>query len=749
VALDFKSVAAAALAIAPALLSEWIGGRSHGQEWKGERRANGGVGDSWCVNLGTGAWLHGAGDERGGDLISLYAALHHIEQLAALKAVADLVGIREDRPVPLQVMQAPPEAAAEEIPPDAPPIPAHRLHGAPSAIYRYGFDFVVARFDTPKGKEFSQLTWRAGRWKWKSWPAPRQIYGADIVIKNPDAPILVVEGEKCAEAARAVLKRYAVVTWASGSQNVLKNDWSPLGGRDVLIWPDADVPGRKAASELAALLSKDAARVRIVDPDGQPEGWDIADAIADGWDARQIAEWAAERLQEVPCGANVPAPAPVAAGELTTRDSKTPEMGESRDIATAGAASSPLPGGTVADRDSSISSVASWHGLNLDSGENGIPFPTLANCSAILQYHDNFKGKIWLDVFKEKIFTTLRGTAPSEWKDADTRAATAFIQHKLRLSKFTSGVVAEAVMHAAECHPRNSLVEWLNSLSWDGRPRLADWLCDSLGVEKSIYTVAIGHNWPISMVARAFSPGCQVDTMVVLEGQMGKGKSSFLKALGGEWFDAVPQAIGDKDWLQAIQGLWLVEIPDMTGFSRREHSQILASITIRSDRFRPSYGRCVEDRPRRCVFAATSEQDDYLQETRGRRRFWPLRCQAIDLDALLAARDQVFAEAVVRYRAGEDWYQMPPEADAEQLDRASQDLWHDRIVDYCENVYEESARAGQKMLLTSTNILRDAIDLPLAKQSDGEKRRVAKILTGAGWVQRRDKNCRHWKKIIR
>ncbi len=753
-ALDFKAVAAAALSVAPSLLTSWIGGRAHGREWKGERKANGGLGDSWCVNLDTGNWLHGAGNERGLDLISLYAALHHVDQLPALEAVAELIHIRPDSPPPINLAKAPVEAPAEEIPPDAPEIPTHREHGTPSAVYRYWHDFVVTRFDSARGKTFAQLTWRSGRWQWKAYPAPRPIYGRELLVKNPDAPVLIVEGERCADAARAVLKRYVVLTWAGGASNVRRNDWSGLADRDVLLWPDADKPGCDAMAILAQDIVATTKRVRIIQPNGQPDGWDIADAIAEGWTAAKIAEWAADRLKEVcATGARdtIPEPTPSAPEPPRTEASITSEASLP---ATPGSAIPPpavstLQTGTLADRDSSSSAVADWHSLNLDCGENGQPHATLANCSAILQYHNEFKGKIWLDTFREKIFTTLRGPTPVEWKDTDTRMATAYIQHKMRMSKFTSSMVNEAVMHAAECNPHNSLLEWLESIVWDGKERLDEWLCDCLGVEKSPYTIAVGNNWPISMVARALIPGCQVDTMVVLEGQMGKGKSSFLAALGGEWFEAVPQAIGEKDWLQAIQGVWLAEIPDMTGFSRREHSQILASITIRSDRFRSAYGRFVEDRPRKCVFAATSEQDDYLQETRGRRRFWPLRCTAIDLDALHICREQVFAEALLRYRRGIHWYDMPPETDAEQLDRASQDLWHDRVVEYCEAIYEDDERFGRRTLITSTNILKDAIDLPLAKQTDGEKRRIAKILTGAGWIQRRDAHGRFWKKVIR
>jgi putative DNA primase/helicase len=319
----------------------------------------------------------------------------------------------------------------------------------------------------------------------------------------------------------------------------------------------------------------------------------------------------------------------------------------------------------------------------------------------------------------------------------------------LRLPKLSLALMQEAVQHAAECHERNSLTDWLDSLTWDGEPRLEHWLADTLGVEHNDYSQAVAVNWPIAMVARAYQPGCKVDNMPVLEGASGASKTTFLEVLGDPWYKSLPHAFGDKDFLQAIQGTWLIEIPDMTGFSRREHTQILATITIRNDSYRASYGRFVEDHPRVAMFAATSETDDYLQDARGRRRYWPLRCSAIDIDALRAQREQIFAEAVQRYRVGAPWYAMPDSADEEQLARASVDLWSDRVIDYVNDLWEETKRTGRTIPIVSPRILLDAIELPLAKQTDTERKRIARIMRENGWIQVRDAHGRWWKKIER
>lgn len=713
---DFRSVADAALAAAAILLPQWLGGQRQGHEWIGERKANGGPGDSWSVNLDTGAFAHFAGEEKGGDLISLYAALNHLNQGAALEQVARLVGVT-DRPVSVLPFKKPPEAPAEPIPLNAPEIPDHYKNGIASAVYRYGAAFVIARYDLPDGKQFCPFTWRAGRWQAKAYPEPRPLYGASELAKFPDAPVLIVEGEKCADVARATLRAYVVLTWAGGAQAVKKSDWSILSGRDVIVWPDADAAGAQAAATLAGILSQSAHRVRIIAPIGQPEGWDIADAVASGWEAKKITAWASEHIRPV-----FPAP------QQALAPPADPE--------------SDYPAGTAPQ-----SALVSWQDIGLQLDGRQIPHPTLANASAILQRHDYFRGKLWLDSFRGKVYHALDGV-PKLWTDADSRRVTAWVQQHLQLPKINLALVQDAVLHAAECHQRNSLTDWLDSLRWDAEPRLDTWLADCLGAERNAYNDAVARNWPISMVARAYQPGCQVDTMPVLEGAMGRGKSRFLEVLAQPWFAAIQIAFGEKDFFQAIQGRWLIEIPDMSGFSRREHTQILATITTREDVYRKSHGRITEEHPRVTVFAATSETDDYLQDTRGRRRYWPLRCGNIDLDALRSQREQVFAEAVARYRAGAMWYDMPDSADEEQLSRTSADLWSEPILHAAEALWGSQQRTGLDMAVTSQRLLEE-IGVEIYRQTDAEKKRVARIMKDGGWHRSRSNTQRRWLKSNR
>jgi putative DNA primase/helicase len=159
---------------------------------------------------------------------------------------------------------------------------------------------VVQRVREPDGdKTFRQWRWAAGRWSAKAMPEPRPLYDLPALSARAGDPVLLVEGEKCVEAAAPVLRRYVVTTWPGGANGWRKANWGLLAGRSVDIWPDNDEPGRKAAAGIALELFKIGCKVRVIDPVDQPEGWDVADAIREGWDAAAIIAWARPRTREI------------------------------------------------------------------------------------------------------------------------------------------------------------------------------------------------------------------------------------------------------------------------------------------------------------------------------------------------------------------------------------------------------------------------------------------------------------------
>ena len=204
------------------------------------------------------------------------------------------------------------------------PAPSFRHHkfGQPSRTWRYhdaagdtlGY---VCRFDLPDGGKdvvprcYCQHEDGRREWRWLSFAKPRPLYGLDLLAANPEAGVLIVEGEKAADAARTISPG-VVVTWPGGGKAVKFTDWSPLAGRKVLIWPDADEPGHKAAADIVAALKPIAASVRTIPvPAGVADGWDLADAVAEGWDrARLIAHIKPHVAAPPPAAVEAPEPPP-------------------------------------------------------------------------------------------------------------------------------------------------------------------------------------------------------------------------------------------------------------------------------------------------------------------------------------------------------------------------------------------------------------------------------------------------------
>jgi uncharacterized protein (DUF927 family) len=206
------------------------------------------------------------------------------------------------------------------VPADAPTAPGeHRSHGQPARTWSYrnaAGELLgrVCRFDKPDGSKvvLPQTLWRNGgrlRWEWKQWPEPRPLYGLQQLATRPAEPVLVVEGEKTADAAGERVGGFVSAAWPGGSKATGKVDWSPLAGRDVVIWPDADEPGRKAAADVAACAqAAGALTVAIVDvPRFLPEGWDLADDWPEGFGlAKAEAAIADARAKAQPVGVEWP-----------------------------------------------------------------------------------------------------------------------------------------------------------------------------------------------------------------------------------------------------------------------------------------------------------------------------------------------------------------------------------------------------------------------------------------------------------
>jgi predicted P-loop ATPase len=232
-------------------------------------------------------------------------------------------------------------------------------------------------------------------------------------------------------------------------------------------------------------------------------------------------------------------------------------------------------------------------------------------------------------------------------------------------------------------------------------------------------------------VARVYRPGCKVDTMLILEGLQGIGKSSLFALLGGEWYTDDVAELDTKDAPLGTRGKWIIEFAELDSMAKALPSKIKAFISRATDHFRLPYDRRAGDFPRECVFCGTINVGTYLRDETGGRRFWPAECKWIDLKALRRDRDQLWAEAKARFESGTHWWLDTPElvkaAGEEQDQRFDDDVWVEPVATWL------MARTDTSI----AEILIGAIDKKSEYWTQGDKVRVARILTRLGWERYR------------
>ncbi|HLA32998.1 MAG TPA: virulence-associated E family protein, partial [Pseudomonas sp.] len=299
-------------------------------------------------------------------------------------------------------------------------------------------------------------------------------------------------------------------------------------------------------------------------------------------------------------------------------------------------------------------------------------------------------------------------------------------QYNLRVKPSS---VIEAVSVVAHDHAFHPVREYLDGLVWDRVARLESWLTDVMGVPASGYTAKVGKRWIISAVARVMQPGCKADSVMILEGGQGEGKSTAMSILGGPWFMDTPFALGDKDGFQAIRGKWIIELGELDSFNKAESTKAKQFFSASTDTYRESYGRRSNDVPRQCVFVGTTNQDEYLKDATGNRRYWPVACTNVDLQHLREIRDQLWAEAMFCYEAGDIWWVNRDEAAmfAEAQDeRFVVDEWEGPILTWL-----EESQIGETT--TGSEVLGGALKLDFGHWGKPEQMRVGAIMHRLGW----------------
>lgn len=366
----------------------------------------------------------------------------------------------------------------------------------------------------------------------------------------------------------------------------------------------------------------------------------------------------------------------------------------------------------------------------LQLSANGVVKANLHNAITAVRGISQVSDRFWWDDFHHRIVVS--GKLPwgdevddRPWLDWDDAKLTEFVQ----ASDVPVGLdlINVAVRTVAMERRRNCLQEWLAGLKWDGTPRIGNWLPYYFGVESTAYTEAVGRAWLISAVARAMDPGCKADHVLILEGKQGKGKSSAIHALvGGEFYTDEISDFGSKDAALQMSGSWVIELGELDVVSRSAIERTKAFLSRRSDRYRPPYAKYVVDQPRQCVFVGTSN-NVVFQDATGNRRFWPVQVKHVDIAGLAAEREQIWAETVSAYRAGEPWWitsdDVAADAEVQQHTFITCDPWDHACTEWL---------VGRDRT-TTAELLSNAIGLSIDKRTRKEEMRVASYLKNNGW----------------
>lgn len=366
----------------------------------------------------------------------------------------------------------------------------------------------------------------------------------------------------------------------------------------------------------------------------------------------------------------------------------------------------------------------------------------LHNAAVILENAPEWAGTIAWDAFAERVMVVKSCPVgdPGPWKDTYDLQATIWLQG----SKWKLGcghdIVSRAVDAIAHEHPFHPLRDRLEALAWDGVPRLGTWTSTYLGADDTPVHREMGRAWLLSAVARAFVPGCQADSALILEGPQGKRKSTALRVLALGFFTDDLADVSNKDALIQLHGNWIIELSELDAISKADAAKVKAFISRRVDKFRAPYGRKVEEHARACVFAGTTNQNDYLIDETGGRRFWPIACGAIEVDLLSREVDQLWAEAVSRYKSGECTYITSPnllaEVTSHTATRYQVDAWTDRVL----------AFAKLKGNVSVPEVLEN-LNIEIGRWTRTDQMKVSKILKANGYERYRSgtEEPRQWR----
>ena len=375
---------------------------------------------------------------------------------------------------------------------------------------------------------------------------------------------------------------------------------------------------------------------------------------------------------------------------------------------------------------------AEWEGKLIRSRKRVLP--TFGNLSKILRNAPEYCGRWTYNLLA--LEPELSG---KPYKESDLSRTREWFEDQWGV---TPGVedLGAAVLHVSRGHAFHPVRDYLSGLVWDRRDRLRDAARELFGNEDPLAGELVAR-WFVEAAARALDPGCQADSTLILRGIQGAGKSTLFRALADPWFQDTAIDLAARDGLMLLHRCWIYEFSEVDHLTSQRHaSQVKQFLTRRVDAFRVPYGRNVEQYPRGLVFVGSTNETQFLVDPTGARRFWPVEAHKVDLEVATRDRDQLWAEAVTLYRAGERWHlDAPTEQERERAadEYRVRDPWEEPVSMWLASKWPEvSALSGRKHL-TSWEILSGALKLEPRDARQESTNRLGRVLAGLGYTRRK------------
>lgn len=329
--------------------------------------------------------------------------------------------------------------------------------------------------------------------------------------------------------------------------------------------------------------------------------------------------------------------------------------------------------------------------------EKGAIIANVENVFLTLEADPHLAGKFRFNTFAGTIETIYQNDKWLPFQRGDVIRIRSYLMRTYpHFAKIGHTEVEDAMVRMAEHSKVSPPVEWIKSLTWDKTPRVDMWLTSTYGVPSDAYHIAVGSNVLKGLVKRLVHPGCKFDYVLVLEGKQGIRKSTSLAVLGGDWHVETVFAPDNKDFFMLFAGNAIVEFSEGETLSRTDAKKLKAVITMQHDKYRAPYERSAKDFPRQCIFTMTTNQEQYLKDETGNRRWLPVKViKEADIEWLTENREQLYAEAYHRViTKGESVHEFPEQETLyQQSIRQLNDPREELIAEWYYNVLDDKRRA--------------------------------------------------------